>query len=169
MGYYSRVSPFGFPLFNNGKTLLRPVYANDVATGIARLALEPSADGGVYEFYGPRTYEYGSIVEFFLDVSKREPFVWNCPRTFGRLLGRFIENISLHAPVISVESVEKQMFLDEIPTAGTRTFKDVGLTPLTLEETILRFIKKYRPAEYQLTSFEVDVRKYLEKGIGVKA
>ncbi|KAI8834312.1 hypothetical protein BC829DRAFT_70936 [Chytridium lagenaria] len=167
MGYYAKISPFGFPIFNNGKTIVRPVYVNDVAVAISNLVRNPGHEGKVFELYGPRAYHYESLVKFFLDVTKRDPTVWHCPRAMARLLGYVINSISLHTPILNTEIIDKH-YVDEVPT-GVNTFADAGIEPLVLEETVLRFIKKFRPAEFQTTSYEMDVKKYLRQDLSLKS
>ncbi|KAI8843102.1 hypothetical protein BC829DRAFT_420087 [Chytridium lagenaria] len=115
----------------------------------------------------PRAYHYESLVKFFLDVTKRDPTVWHCPRAIARsLLGYAINSISLHTPILNTEIIDKH-YVDEVPT-GVNTFADAGIEPLVLEETVLRFIKKFRPAEFQTTSYEMDVKKYLRQDLSLK-
>ncbi|KAJ3214864.1 hypothetical protein HDU67_001129 [Dinochytrium kinnereticum] len=166
MGYYAKFSPFGFPLFNNGKTVVRPVYVNDVAVAISQLVRYVGSEGKTYELYGPRAYHYESLARFFLDVSKRDPTVWYCPKAAARVLGWGVNLLSFHTPNHSVEIIDK-MYIDEVPT-GESTFADLGMEPLVLEDSVLRFLKKYRPAEFQIASFEPDVKKYLKDGISLK-
>ncbi|KAJ3097180.1 hypothetical protein HDU97_005099 [Phlyctochytrium planicorne] len=181
MAYYAKYSPIGFPIFNDGKTVVRPVYVcassksqtnesqkvNDVAVAISRIAADPKIQGKTFELFGPRAYYYENVAKFFLNVTRRDPTVWHCPRAVGKLLGFAFDTISLHSPILSKELVEKY-YASEVPT-GALTFADLNMQPLVLEETILKFIKKYRPAEFQLASFETDVKKFIKNDLSIKA
>ncbi|MDK1374142.1 MULTISPECIES: complex I NDUFA9 subunit family protein [unclassified Sinorhizobium] len=52
-----------YPLFGNGGTRLQPVYVEDVAEAVSRLALgQNSTDASIFECAGPRIYSYRELV-----------------------------------------------------------------------------------------------------------
>ncbi|NLS07177.1 complex I NDUFA9 subunit family protein [Rhizobium sp. P32RR-XVIII] len=58
-----RILPI-YPLFGEGGTLLQPVYVEDVAEAVSRLASgQYSTDASVFECAGPRIYSYQELVQ----------------------------------------------------------------------------------------------------------
>ncbi|MCA1444256.1 complex I NDUFA9 subunit family protein [Ensifer sp. IC4062] len=52
-----------YPLFGDGSTRLQPVYVEDVAEAVSRLALgQNSTDASIFECAGPRIYSYRELV-----------------------------------------------------------------------------------------------------------
>jgi hypothetical protein len=55
------------------------------------------------------------------------------------------------------------MYIDQVPGDPTAlTFKDFGVTPKTIEDTILMFLRLFRPPKYQRAPYENKVKRYLE-------
>jgi uncharacterized protein YbjT (DUF2867 family) len=59
----------------------------DVAAAIAKSVDNAESVGKVVELYGPRAYRYQSIIDFFLDITKRDPLVWPCPKLVAKYVG----------------------------------------------------------------------------------
>ncbi|KAI9321131.1 hypothetical protein DFJ73DRAFT_806318, partial [Zopfochytrium polystomum] len=159
LGFYTKYCPWGLPVPNGGKTILRPAYVADVGAAIARMIDNPNVDGKLVELYGPRAYEYSSIIDFFLDVSKRDAFVWNAPKPIAKLLATATSftQYQFYKP----EDVDR-FFVDEVPQdKSALTFADLGINPATVENTILKFVRLYRPAEFQRAPYEASVKRYL--------
>ncbi|KAJ3078521.1 hypothetical protein HDU99_000540, partial [Rhizoclosmatium hyalinum] len=76
IGYYLKFGFVGLPIYNNGQTILRPVYVGDVAAAIAKSMTNDQVVGKTIELYGPRSYKQQHLIDFFLDVTKRNPTVW---------------------------------------------------------------------------------------------
>ena len=51
-GWFLKWSPFGVPVFNNGNTLMRPVYVGDVAQALCNLQSLKGMNGKICELFG---------------------------------------------------------------------------------------------------------------------
>ncbi len=61
-------------------------------------------------------------------------------------------------PVLTEDEVER-LFISDAPTEGTLRLEDCGIDPVTLEGTLMRFVKLYIPPEFQRMPLE----QYLKK------
>ncbi|KAJ3016353.1 hypothetical protein HKX48_004072 [Thoreauomyces humboldtii] len=158
LGWFVKWLPGGIPIMNNGKTLIRPTYVGDVAYVLAKLENDERAVGKTIELYGPKEYHYGKIVEFFLDVCRREQVALPLPKVVGKAIASAM-NVAMALPIISPDEVER-LYVDDKPTPGALTFDDFNVKPFTVEEQIIRFAGLYRPHEYQRAPYDATVRKY---------
>ncbi|KAJ3173922.1 hypothetical protein HK101_011007 [Irineochytrium annulatum] len=166
MGFYSRICPIGFPIANGGKTIMRPVYVNDVAVAMGSLLSSDIADGRIVELYGPRTYTYKQLVDYFLDISKRNPTVWYAPKFVGKAIAGIVNRLTFSDPFFSPDEVDR-LYIDENPQdPNALHFEDLGVHPMTIEETMMRFAAKYRPDAYQRMPYEPDLKKYMNNPAG---
>ena len=125
----TRVAPV-FPLFGDGGTRLQPVFVGDVADGIARLVQGLGTGKRVFEFGGPDTLTYRSVVRNVLRYRHRRrwlirvPFaVWSAQ---AQLLG-FLPNPPL---------TEDQVILmrdDNVVGEGVATLPSLGVVLNHLE------------------------------------
>ncbi|KAJ3027507.1 UNVERIFIED_CONTAM: hypothetical protein HDU68_003695 [Siphonaria sp. JEL0065] len=162
IGYYLKFGFVGLPIYNNGETILRPVYVGDVAAVIAKTLKDDRAAGKIVELYGPRAYKQQQLVDFFLDVTKRDPLVWHPSKFVAK---RLADALNLFMPFVQISRDEvERAYLSEIPTKDNSilTFKDFNITPKNVEETIAKFIIVYRPAEFAQASYQKDIKRYIE-------
>ncbi|KAJ3146396.1 hypothetical protein HDU89_006262 [Geranomyces variabilis] len=158
LGWFVKWLPGGIPIMNSGKTRIRPAYVGDVAHILAKLENDERAVGKIVELYGPKEYFYGNLVEFFLDVTRREQLAVHLPKFVGKTIAATI-NLAMPTPIISPDEVER-LYIDDKPTPGALTFADFNVKPFSLEEQIIRFAALYRSQEYQRAPYEAIVRKY---------
>ncbi|KAI9342904.1 hypothetical protein BDR26DRAFT_858965 [Obelidium mucronatum] len=161
IGYYIKFGFVGLPVYNNGQTILRPVYVGDVAAVIAKITKDDTAAGKIVELYGPHAYKQQQLIEFFLDVTKRDPLVWY-PNKF--VAKRLADALNLIMPFVQISRDEvERAYIDEIPSKdeSVLTFKDFNVKPLTVEETIVQFIRLYKPSEFARAPYEKDIKRYI--------
>ncbi|KAI8622155.1 NAD(P)-binding protein [Chytriomyces sp. MP71] len=162
IGYYLKFGFVGLPVYNNGQTIMRPVYVGDVASAIAKTMKSDLAVGKTVELAGPRSYRYQDLIELFLDVTKRDPLVWYPPKFVAK---RIADAMNLFMPFVQISRDEiERAYIDEVASreAGLLGFKDFGITPLTVEDTVLQYVALYRPPEFQRAPFEKDLKRYIE-------
>ncbi|KAJ3400788.1 hypothetical protein CcCBS67573_g03771 [Chytriomyces confervae] len=162
IGYYIKFGFVGLPVYNNGQTIVRPAYVGDVAAAIAKCASENVAVGKTVELAGPRSYQYKQLVELFLDVTKRDPLVWY-PSKFTAL--RLADALNTFLPFVHISRDEiERSYIDEVASKDPSvvSFKEFGIQPLTVEDTVLQFVRIYRPSEFQRAPYEKDLKRYLE-------
>ena len=120
------------PLFGSGSTKLQPVHVEDVAEAAVRVLNDVDSEGKIYELGGPRTYTYRELLEMLQKTEKRKrrllpvPFlIWETLAAVATLLPN---------PPLTRDQVTL-MRDDNVVSAGTNTFQDLGITPRSLEET----------------------------------
>ncbi|NTU76314.1 MAG: complex I NDUFA9 subunit family protein [Alphaproteobacteria bacterium] len=126
----ARYSPV-LPLVGFGKTKLQPVYVGDVAEAVILALSTPAARGQIFALGGPTIYSFREILELMLRVTERScsllPFPWWLSKTsayFWEILPR---------PLLTRDQIERFKKHSLVGNKGTKTFQDLGLTPLPLE------------------------------------
>ncbi|KND03726.1 uncharacterized protein SPPG_01186 [Spizellomyces punctatus DAOM BR117] len=163
LGWFVKWLPGGIPILNGGKTRIRPTYVGDVAHVLAKLEKDDRAVGKVVELYGPKEYYYASLVEFFLDVTRRDLAAVYVPKFFAKTAAAILDK-GMATPIIAPDEVER-LYVDDKPTSGALTFADFNVKPHTVEEQIVRFAGLYRAHEYQRAPYETIVRKYTTEDV----
>ncbi len=125
------------PLFGMGRTNLQPVFVGNVAEACVRVLANPSTEGKVYEFGGPRVYTYKALVRLVLKrVDRRRIlvpvpfFVWD---TLAALMA------FLPKPPLTRDQV-KLMKRDNVVEGKALTLEDLGIAPASVEEILLTYI-----------------------------
>ncbi len=125
------------PLFGMGRTNLQPVHVGDVAEACVRVLADPSTEGKVYEFGGPRVYTYKALVQLVLEQADRRRvlvpvpfFMWD---TLAALLA-FLPN-----PPLTRDQV-KLMKRDNVVEGKASTLEDLGIAPASVEEILPTYI-----------------------------
>jgi NADH dehydrogenase len=125
------------PLFGMGRTNLQPVHVGDVAEACVRVLADPSTEGKVYEFGGPRVYTYKALVQLVIEQADRRRvlvpvpfFMWD---TLAALLA-FLPN-----PPLTRDQV-KLMKRDNVVEGKALTLEDLGIAPASVEEILPTYI-----------------------------
>ncbi|TPX68591.1 hypothetical protein SpCBS45565_g03027 [Spizellomyces sp. 'palustris'] len=163
LGWFVKWLPGGIPILNGGKTRIRPTYVGDVAHVLAKLEKDDRTVGKVVELYGPKEYYYASLVEFFLDVTRRDLAGIYVPKFFAKTVAAILDK-GMATPIIAPDEVER-LYVDDKPTSGALTFADFNVKPHTVEEQIIRFAGLYRAHEFQRAPYETIVRKYTTEDV----
>ncbi|KAI8923553.1 hypothetical protein BC831DRAFT_403614 [Entophlyctis helioformis] len=153
MGWYAKWLPGSYiPVVNHGKARIRPVYVGDVAAVLAKMMKDDQAVGKVVELYGPREYHYRLLVDMFQEIILREKNVVSVPKPIAKLIAAIWDRILVY-PIISPDEIERE-FISDVVSKNAITFKDYGVSPHTVEETVIRFAGLYRPGELHHAPFE---------------
>lgn len=140
-----RLFTAGFiPMVNGGSRLIHPVYVGDVARGLLTLS-EREDVKSLYEFVGPKGYTYYEFVEMFCEYTRRQFFPLSVPYS----VMRSVVSITQRSPVYrtSVHDVDRMIIDDTIlPESGR--FNELGVDPEELENTMIRFVRRFRSGEY---------------------
>ena len=125
------------PLFGRGRTNLQPVHVGDVAEACVRVLADPSTEGKVYEFGGPRVYTYKALVRLVLKLADKRRalvpvpfFMWD---TLAALLP-FLPN-----PPLTRDQV-KLMKRDNVLEGKALTLEDLGIAPASVEEILPTYV-----------------------------
>ena len=125
------------PLFGMGRTNLQPVHVGDVAEACVRVLADPSTEGKVYEFGGPRVYTYKALVRLALKLADKRRvlvpvpfFMWDTLAT----LMTFLPN-----PPLTRDQV-KLMKRDNVLEGKALTLEDLGIAPASVEEILPTYV-----------------------------
>jgi uncharacterized protein YbjT (DUF2867 family) len=119
-----------FPLFGSGRTQLQPCCVEDVAEGIVR-ALEVAEPAAIYEFAGPQTYSYQTLVRA---IGKHFGFrraLVPVPFALWHALALITERLPY--PPLARTQVEL-MELDNVASPDCPGFPTLGINPRSLSE-----------------------------------
>ncbi|MGN6303497.1 MAG: complex I NDUFA9 subunit family protein [Mesorhizobium sp.] len=130
-----------YPLFGNGETLLQPVYVEDVAEGIARIASRaPATDGANFEFAGPHVYAYRDLVREVATLLGKRIALMSVPFPLWTATATVAE--WLPAAPLTRNQVEL-MQDDNVPSGDFPSLADLGIDPSDIDE-IVRMIEHKR-------------------------
>jgi uncharacterized protein YbjT (DUF2867 family) len=119
-----------FPLFGNGRTQLQPCCVEDVAEGIVR-ALEVAEPAAIYEFAGPQTYSYQTLVRAIGEHFGFRRALVPAPFALWHALALITER--LPNPPLARTQVEL-MELDNVASPDCPGFPTLGINPRSLSE-----------------------------------
>ena len=142
----ARVSP-GLPLIGGGHTRFQPVYAGDVAEGIARLLTLDGAAGKTYEFGGPETFTFRELMEFMLRTIQRRRALVPLPWALARLQAAVLQ--LLPGPLLTMDQVEllkTDNVVSEAAAKEGRTLEGLGIEPQGIEAIVPAYLQRFRRA-----------------------
>ena len=125
------------PLFGMGRTNLQPVHVGDVAEACVRVLADPSTEGKVYEFGGPRVYTYKALVQLVLEQADRRRVLVPVPFFMWDTLAALLE--FLPNPPLTRDQV-KLMKRDNVVEGKALTLEDLGIAPASVEEILPTYI-----------------------------
>lgn len=137
--------PFS-PLLNNGKTLVQPVYANDLGRALMLMVYNwREFQGKTFQLVGPAEYSYKEIFEYVSDVTNlKKPFI-DVPLPIANAVAYGL-GFTI-APFFSQDNII-QMTEDCIANTTDESllsFKDLNITPQSLDKVAFDFLHRFRP------------------------
>lgn len=140
----AKLSPF-LPLIGGGKTLLQPVYVNDVAQAI-RLSLAESKKhrGKTYELGGPDVWSFKECLLFLMKVMGKRRVLISLPFSLALAQGFFMER--LPTPPLTrgqVIMLQRDNVVSDKALASEElgTLEDFGIIPKSMVQIVPRYIK----------------------------
>lgn len=123
-----------FPMFGRGRTMLQPVYVEDVGEAISRLAAAPPPAGAIYELAGPRVYTYRSLLaEIAQGLGLRRGFL-PMPFSVWKLLAAIAEYLpSTGLTRNQVELMEH----DNVASGAFSGLQKLGIEPTRIEDRLV--------------------------------
>jgi nucleoside-diphosphate-sugar epimerase len=82
-----------FPIFDAGRSLMQPVFVDDLADGIANAIGLPGTENREYNLAGPQGLPYRQIVDTILTALGRNVAVFNVPFVIASTVARYAERI----------------------------------------------------------------------------
>lgn len=140
----TQLSPF-IPLLGGGQSLFQPVYVNDVAKVVAKLAGKGTA-GNTYELGGPKVYSFKELMQVMLHVVDRKRVLIPVPWVASNFLG-FLGEVSGSLPFVSpflTRDQVKNLRKDNIVSEGALGFSSFEISAETVESIIGSYLLRYR-------------------------
>ena len=122
-----------FPMFGDGQTRLQPAYVEDIAEAIARTMQRDETRATTFECGGPRAYSYEELLRTVAREIGLNPTLIPIPFAAWHASAWMAE--VLPNPPITRNQVEL-MRRDNVPTAGTPGFGELGISPSPLEQML---------------------------------
>ena len=140
----SRLMP-ALPLVGGGHSRMQPVFAGDVAEGIAKAADGELKSGAIYEFGGPDVYSFKELMEFILATVERRRLL--VPIPFGVMKAQAAILQFLPKPPITPDQVEllrSDNIVSEAARRDGRTLEGIGIIPESIEAIVPTYLWRFR-------------------------
>ena len=138
--------PF-LPLIGGGKTKFQPVYVDDVADAVVKLIDGEAPTGGIYELGGPEVLTFKECLQLMLKIIDRKRPLMPLPFLMGYAMGLFFETAAILPfvePLITRDQVTLLKSDNIVSASGVKTFKDLDITPKTLDAILPTYLFRYR-------------------------
>jgi len=131
------------------KTKFQPVYVDDVAKAATHGVLG-KAEPGIYELGGPDVDTFRDLMVQMLAIIRRRRIVMNIPFWLGRIMGVAFDalnaiTVGLVKGAVTLDQV-KSLARDNVVSGETKTFRDLGITPTSLESVLPEYLWRFRPS-----------------------
>lgn len=142
----------GVPLWNKGEmTEKQPIWAGDVAAGIAAIVKDPKTAGQTYQFVGPKRYKLSELVDWIARSQRHQAIAYGHRRLDLKYTPIFwikvyvTEALATNTPMAFVhwEGIEKEHTTDVV-AKGIPTLEDLGVYPMDMETRMPWEIKPLR-------------------------
>ncbi len=134
------ISPV-IPLFGGGTSRMQPVYADDVASGIARCLSDSTLRGGDFELGGPCVYTFRRLMEIIRKETHRRALLVPLPYLVAQLQSIVLQY--LPKPPLTPDQV-KLLQIDNTVSRGARGLSDLGIKATPLELIVPTYLHRYR-------------------------
>jgi len=150
----ARMSPV-LPLVGGGHTQFQPVFAGDVADGIALAVAGVAKPGAIYELGGPEVFTFKELMEFVLATIERRRLLVPLPFGLAKLQAAVFELVSklplrvLSKPLLTRDQVELLRYDNVVSEAAHRdgrTLEGLGIAPRSIEGIVPTYLWRFRKA-----------------------
>jgi uncharacterized protein YbjT (DUF2867 family) len=135
------------PLPGGGHTRFQPVFAGDVAEGIAKAVDGEAKQGTVYEFGGPDVRTFKELMEFTLATIARRRLLAPVPFAILKLQAAFLQ--FLPKPPLTPDQVELLKSDNVVSVAAheqNRTLEGLGIVPNSIASIVPDYLWRFRTA-----------------------
>ena len=137
-------------LVNNGKTLMQPIYAQDLARLVSCIVQSPHLKNQTYEVGGDKVYSFKELVEFVLKTTNRKRILLSIPFAIAswvayileQRLVRFLLKPFVGSDPIMTRDQVKLLRYDNVCDSVLQ--KEFGITATPLEKIVPEYLKIYR-------------------------
>lgn len=139
-------------LVNNGKTLMQPVYAQDIARLIVCIIQNPLLKNRIYEAGGDTVYSFKELVEFVIKTTNRKCMLLSVPFSIASYIAyilqwsivRFLLKPFIgYDPIMTYDQV-RLLRHDSIVLGENVLQKEFGITLTPLKKIVPEYLKIYR-------------------------
>jgi uncharacterized protein YbjT (DUF2867 family) len=130
-----------YPMFGRGLTRLQPAHVDNVGQAIAAALQQPALRGTIFECAGPHIYSYEQLLRAVADAAGLKPILLPMPFAAWHALAWFAER--LPNPPVTRNQVEL-MQVDTVSSSGALGFKELGVSPRSVEEVIRNMLREAR-------------------------
>jgi nucleoside-diphosphate-sugar epimerase len=132
-----------FPLFGGGRSLMQPVFADDLAAAIVAAMGEPATEGKEYNLGGPEAIPYRRIVETICELLDRRVRLVNVDTNVAYWLVRAIEWV----PKLPITSEQVLRLKEDKAFDISSAVADLGYNPRPFAVGIAEEIRAMQAAE----------------------
>lgn len=137
----SQLMPF-YPIIEGGTTKQQPVYMDDVAEAVVKVATSPDHMGKTIDLAGPKVYTNKEIVDYVFATIQEESNAVSLPQPLGYAFAYGMQMIP--GPWMTLDSLKRQS-VDLVMPEGAMGFDELGMTDLTtMEEVAPRYLIRFR-------------------------
>src|ERR1700728_1294039 len=140
----ARVAP-ALPLVGGGHTRFQPVFAGDVAEGIARAVDGNAKPGMVYELGGPDLRTFRELMQFVLATTERRRLLVPVPFALMKVQAMVLQ--FLPKPPITPDQVELLRHDNTVSGAAHeqgRTLEALGIVPTSIASVVPDYLWRFR-------------------------
>jgi uncharacterized protein YbjT (DUF2867 family) len=145
-GALATIAPV-LPLPGGGHTRFQPVFAGDVAEGIAKAVDGEAKPGTVYEFGGPDVRTFKELMEFTLATIERRRLLAPVPFAMLKLQAAFLQ--FLPKPPLTPDQVDLLKSDNVVSAAAheqSRTLEGLGIVPNSIASIVPDYLWRFRKA-----------------------
>jgi uncharacterized protein YbjT (DUF2867 family) len=143
-GAMSCLAP-ALPLPGGGHTRMQPVFAGDVAEGVAKAVDGDLKPGATYEFGGPDARTFKELMQFVLATVERRRLLLPIPFGLMKFQAAFLQ--FLPKPPITLDQVEllkRDNVVSEEAKRDGRTLEGIGIIPDSIEAIVPSYLWRFR-------------------------
>lgn len=134
------------PLIGDGAALVQPIFVDDVAKGIVKLATSEASDvsGKTFELGGQSEFSRREVAEFVYEITTQTPVLLDTPPRVCEMAAWFAQT-GIWGPLWTPDLVALEQ-VDQVftPAPDVYNLGDLGITPTPIEKIAFSYLHRYR-------------------------
>lgn len=130
------------PLLDGGKSLMQPVWIEDLVDAMVKIVETPAAQGKTYEFGGPEQLSLADIIGQITQVTKRSLLILPLPESFMKTMAFFMDLVP-GTPMLTVDQV-KLLKTDNVVSGDFPGFDALEITPTKFAPASISYLKRFQ-------------------------
>ena len=123
-------------------TKFQPVCVTDVAEAVDYIICN-DIKKSTFELAGNKVYTFKQLIELLLKEIRKKRLIIDVPFSFGKFQAFFFQ--LLPKPILTIDQVKILEEGDNILSGNEKTFKDLNIIPINIENILPSYLKVYRP------------------------